>query len=1086
MGAPLLAQFDVFNLTGANSLPPDFSVTTMLSLSNVSLTVNYIGGQSAVFGPGYFSLDADGQSLDGTPLSVLAGYLGGLKNAVFATVTGKINTSSIVLADGSQAPVLAGFSATLSDPNGFSDGDLALIDITETPEPSTWLLCGTGLGGLILLRRKALAGLARAGMPRNLALGLGFVATLGAARPGGAVTLSAWTSPSSGAAGATAVNVSGSGFPSGTIPAGNVTVLLSPACGAAGAAAQVNSVTHVVGTTDRVQFVVPASLGTGTYFVSLSGTSPTGAAFTSSNCAEVSVTGSAPVATLSATSLSFSSLPAGSSSATQTVTLSNTGSSTMNISGIAAGGPGANLFPESNNCPAALTVGAYCTITVGFSPKVSGAYTAAITVSDDASSAPQSVSLAGSATAAALTIDTTNPTDWKINNGALSLDYNPSKQRIFAIHLAGYSDNLVDTTNSNAGIYMDNAGFGSGTATPGYVNAGTYLDWWVTVASNSTNAYTYTTHYVVFPNDPGIHTYFVAIHKATDIAGSIGQVQWVYRSNLNDFPNTYAVNQDLSNPGPVIVPLPPASESFSSDPGRAVSDATVDLHGFTLPAGFTRQFYTKYDYSQCNYLHQAHGTFGNTFGVWTYLPSNESLVGGPTKQNLVFTGNLLMIEAYSNHLDNELSLATPAGVASSRLFGPYYIHFNTFGQAYNTAGTTINTPADMYQDTLQAGANFQSQYDSESQLLSSGYTPSAQRGAVSVQISNIPGLTGGAPKTAWAVLSDPGKNHELTSQGYQYWADISSTGSATINGVVPGTYRLSVYVLGQFGELRQEGVVVSANQTTTVPATNFVPENFGTETVFTIGTPDRSSHEFLHGHDAQGHDDREFSGTWNYWADFAGNNGAVVYNATAGPAGPATNDLNKWNYNHWGVFDPGLFGGVYNASDDTTDGYKYAIPAYVASLPGASGTNGVTTRPPAWTVHFATPSDVSNYASGYAVLSIALACDYGSYVLNLNGTARTWSYSSSTESDCAVRSGLSGYTQWIAFQFPASSLKQAGQDNVLTLGVSQTYGVMDDALRMELTNTSAAPSVTGWNDYEFVSSSSTSGNLHANDSLPNP
>ncbi len=45
---------------------------------------------------------------------------------------------------------------------------------------------------------------------------------------------------------------------------------------------------------------------------------------------------------------------------------------------------------------------------------------------------------------------------------------------------------------------------------------------------------------------------------------------------------------------------------------------------------------------------------------------------------------------------------------------------------------------------------------------------------------------------------------------------------------------------------------------------------------------------------------------------------------------------------------------------------------------------------------------------------------------------------------------------------------------------------MDDALRLELTNTSAAPSVTGWNDYEFVGTSSTSQNIPANDTLPNP
>jgi hypothetical protein len=102
-------------------------------------------------------------------------------------------------------------------------------------------------------------------------------------------------------------------------------------------------------------------------------------------------------------------------------------------------------------------------------------------------------------------------------------------------------------------------------------------------------------------------------------------------------------------------------------------------------------------------------------------------------------------------------------------------------------------------------------------------------------------------------------------------------------------HRLSVYALGQWGEYRQDGIVVTANTTTTVPTVTFVPENFGT-TVFTIGTPDRSSDEFLHGHFANGNDDLEWWGARNYWADFAANIGAVIYNETDGPAGNATND----------------------------------------------------------------------------------------------------------------------------------------------------------------------------------------------------
>jgi hypothetical protein len=342
----------------------------------------------------------------------------------------------------------------------------------------------------------------------------------------------------------------------------------------------------------------------------------------------------------------------------------------------------------------------------------------------------------------------------------------------------------------------------------------------------------------------------------------------------------------------------------------------------------------------------------------------------------------------------------------------------------------------------------------------------------------------------------------------QYWADISQSGTATFSGVAPGTYRLSVYVLGQWGEYRQDGIVVTANSTNVVPTITWVPETFaGTngETVFTIGTPDRSSHEFLHGHTSDGNDDREYWGNWNYWMDFAANQGAVVYYATAVGGTPASNNLNLWNYDHWGSsFNPGLYAGVFNSSDDTDDGYQaypgqeyagvggvgaeYAIPSYVAGLPGASGTNGAGTAIPPWQVYFATPSDITTYSSsGYVQLSIAVACAYGSYMVTLNpqgaNLQREWNYTN--YSDCNARSGLSGYTQWFVMEFPASALNQTpGGSNEITISMTQMYGSEDDALRLELTNTTSNPSVTGWHDYTYIYGS---GQFTLNnDTIPNP
>ncbi len=50
----------------------------------------------------------------------------------------------------------------------------------------------------------------------------------------------------------------------------------------------------------------------------------------------------------------------------------------------------------------------------------------------------------------------------------------------------------------------------------------------------------------------------------------------------------------------------------------------------------------------------------------------------------------------------------------------------------------------------------------------------------------------------------------------------------------------------------------------------------------------------------------------------------------------------------------------------------------------------------------------------------------------------------------------------------SAMLNPPGQDNVITFNVGRTQGVMYDALRMEITNTSALHESTGWNDYAVV------------------
>jgi hypothetical protein len=74
-------------------------------------------------------------------------------------------------------------------------------------------------------------------------------------------------------------------------------------------------------------------------------------------------------------------------------------------------------------------------------------------------------------------------------------------------------------------------------------------------------------------------------------------------------------------------------------------------------------------------------------------------------------------------------------------------------------------------------------------------------------------------------------------------------------------------------------------------------------------------------------------------------------------------------------------------------------------------------------------------------------------------------------------------------EWPVSALNQTvGGSNEITVSMSQEYGAEDDAWRLELTNTSSNPTVTGWNDYTYVigtGTPTTSPPLN-NDAIPNP
>ncbi len=108
----------------------------------------------------------------------------------------------------------------------------------------------------------------------------------------------------------------------------------------------------------------------------------------------ISLTGTGlavPIVNLSATTLTFNNQAIGSTSPAQIVTLTNIGSAPLIISSVTPSGS----FAQINNCPTSVAVGANCAITITFTPETSGNLFGTVTIADNATNNPQTISMSG-------------------------------------------------------------------------------------------------------------------------------------------------------------------------------------------------------------------------------------------------------------------------------------------------------------------------------------------------------------------------------------------------------------------------------------------------------------------------------------------------------------------------------------------------------------------------------------------------------------------------------------------------------------------------------------------------------------------
>jgi uncharacterized repeat protein (TIGR03803 family) len=329
--------------------------------------------------------DSDGNAITATTQITLAGDPPAL------TLTATPSPTNCIDATISANPGALGADLTLV--NYSLDGGVTYTAIPLTSLPFNFTIPGSGAINLVAVAFDA-SGQSTA-QSTELNIGTGCNVT---APPAITPTVTVTPSPSSitiAQALTVTVGVSGGSNPT---PTGSVTLT----------SGAYTSATTTLSSGSAMINIPAGSLATGTdtlvasYTPDSTSSSTYNAAMGSNTVVVTATVVSAPVATLTPPTLTFTST-SGVASAAQAAALSNTGNASLSISAIAITGTNSADFAittGTNACGATLAAGATCSIYVTFTPASATSFAATLSVADNASGSPQTTSLAGTGTTA--------------------------------------------------------------------------------------------------------------------------------------------------------------------------------------------------------------------------------------------------------------------------------------------------------------------------------------------------------------------------------------------------------------------------------------------------------------------------------------------------------------------------------------------------------------------------------------------------------------------------------------------------------------------------------------------------------------
>lgn len=490
-------------------------------------------------------------------------------------------------------------------------------------------------------------------------------------------------------------------------------------------------------------------------------------------------------------------------------------------------------------------------------------------------------------------------------NNRLFAAVNKSDGAIFQLTLDG--QNLLGSNNYSipvgVGPYLDCVCVPAGSYTPGSIDPTYQL---IKGVDTSATAYGGIVMSEVYPptgqlfqqywflrdGETGLHTFSRLAYRnaTTSSLGPLQELRTLFRPNTPLWTNL-STNADFFAP----LPKPDPAVDVTTGIARLVQDTTWDLANRTNDPYVEQMsdYFTKYTFQDTWRSHDVHGLFADgsasddnsTFGAWMVMNTKDTYFGGPLHSDLVVDGIVYNYIVSNHHGDGVPNITT----GFDRTFGPSYFYFNK-----GLPNAKLNH---LREDALQYASPFWAAdfYDSIAQYVTN-YVPSSARGSWQSDIT----VPSGAVNPI-AVLTQNGvdpQDNVFDTTAYQYWTEILPSGQVEIDRIKSGTYRLTIYAEGIFGQYEQDNIVINAGQTTISGTIIWDAESAGTE-LWRIGIPDKSSGEYRHGYarDPTGPlhppEYRIYWGVYDYPTDFP--NGVNFHVGQS-------NEADDFNYVHWSVF----------------------------------------------------------------------------------------------------------------------------------------------------------------------------------------